>query len=138
LVVHDAFFERFALSSEIPASQSPHGLFGGDPKRRHGRIEGGPLSLNVVYSGFRRAFFPDLIDPIIHFCDEDMQIFDVGQNSFFPASGKGLYFTGDIVKDCLPAGELHFHGFAAIFGFHDDFLPCYSCLVKPVKFRRWS
>jgi hypothetical protein len=110
--------EDDALTAEITGTQALHGFICLHAQGGQGLIEEFPFSSDIVNTGFRTAIVTDLINPFIHFRDEHMQIFDVGQEFFLSTAGKLFHFANDVIHIRFPGGEFRFHGFTTISDCH--------------------
>jgi hypothetical protein len=54
-----------------------------------------------------------------------VNVLDIGKNFLLGLMGQFFHLADDIVNDGFPGCQLHFHGFAAVSGFHGYLLSCY-------------
>jgi len=76
-----------ALTAKVAGTQAPHGIFRLHAQGGQRFVEFFSVGSDVVNSGFRGAIVPNLIKPLIHIRDEDVQVLDVGQDLFFLTTG---------------------------------------------------
>lgn len=81
-------------TAKIAGAQSSHGLFRAHAQRGKRGVKRIPFRLDILDASLRLAILADLIDTVVHFRNEHVQVFDIGaQLAFFLRRG-GLPFYG--------------------------------------------